>query len=323
MNLTHKTLAIALATVGVAALSTNMKALAATDDSAELQKLISAGGTVNLPAKTFNISKTIFIPSNTKVVGQGNTTVIKAIPPFIGTMMAFGTEAQPSSNSQLISVTIDGSATKYSGTVSSSGVVATCGSGPGVWCPSGSKMNLIASSGSGQMEIRNCGANGVGLHGLGTSSTAYAAKVDHVYIHDNWAEGVNVAGVRPSTCSPNAPVHATAFNLVVNNQLYNNAKANAGQSKEYFHAINVGSLATNTTVSSNTLRGDDINVYDDGKNDSALAGVVPSGSPVVPQDNQILSNIIYTSAKDQYGDPMIGIRVNGNEFRCRVDGNYL
>jgi len=319
----NQILTLALAVAGLSALSSSDKALAATDDSAELQKLISAGGTVTLPARTFNVSKTVFIPSNTTVMGQGDTTVIKAIPPFIGTIMAFGTAAQPSSNSKLLSLVVDGSATKFSGVISSTGVTVTCGAGPAIWCPPLSKMNTIGSSSNGQLEVRNDGLNGIGLHGLGTSATNFAARVDHCYIHDNYAEGVNVAGSQPTTCSPNAAVHATAYNFVVNNQLYNNDKADAGSSTKHFHAVNVGDIAAFTTVASNTLNGDDINVADNGKYDSALSGIVPSGAPVVPQGNRVLSNIINSSVKDGYGDPFIGIRVNGNEFQTQVDGNYL
>jgi hypothetical protein len=326
MNLTLKRKqALTLAAIAAAfgALSSNHPAFATTDDSAELQKLISAGGTVTLPARTFNVSKTIFIPSSTTVVGQGDTTVIKAIPPFIGTIMSFGTAAQPSSNSKLMSVVVDGSATKFSGTIGSSGVVTTCGAGPGIWCPPGSSMNFLGSSSNGQLEVRNCGLNGMGLHGLGTSNTNYAARVDHAYIHDNYAEGINVAGSFPTTCSPNAAVKATAYNVIQNNQLYNNDKADAGSSTKHFHAINIGNIAAFTTVSSNTLNGDDVNVGDNGKYDSALSSIVPSGSPVCPQGNKVLSNIINSSVKDSYGDPFIGIRVNGNEFQTSVDGNYL
>ena len=312
-----KLLILAFATTGLAASTGNLQALA-SDDTQTLQNLIlqSQGGTCNLPSKTFNVSATIFIPSNTKVVGVNeDTTVIKAVTGFQGTIIAFGTpvEHAASSNSSLLQVTVDGNATAYTGT--------SCSAGPAVYCPAGSQMITIAN-----VQVRNDGLNGIGLHGLGTSKTAFAASVHDCFIHDNFADGINVAGTTPNKCGtlPGyvTKISPTLYNLVQRNALQNNDKALLG-----FHAINVGDLACFTTVwgnsltkssSSGTVDDNDISVSDNGTYDAYLQGFVQP--PLMSQGNQVLSNTI-DGITNPNGGHYDGIRVNGNELTVAIDGN--
>ncbi len=247
-----------------------------SDATAALNAMLAAGGQVQLPAGTCLISGSLRIPSGTAVSGSGiGRTIIKASPTPEYPVIAIGSTRGGASNVDLSGLTVDANGTRMI-EGPSDGVLAFLGS---------SKIRIH------DIEVHGAGANGIKV--VGTD-----IEVSDNIAHDNFANGLYTVGrQRAGAILPSMNIR------FLRNRVMHNSLGGVPPARSW-DGIAVDPATVNCVVQGNTIIGNDIILFDNGKFGTSSDG------------HQVLDNTIVDSVSN-------GIGVDGYINNFRVVGNRM